>query len=205
MRLADEVSLRSRRRKLRLLLESMQPTERTTVLDVGVDEIGFGAAGGQRGCATHNFLEELYPWPQRITAVGLHDGRAFRSRYPDVAYRQADACALPFADRTFDVCFSNAVIEHVGGRDRQRQFVEEALRVAARVFITTPNRRFPIELHTGLPFVHWLPEARAARVYRALGREWAAENHLLDARRLRALFPVPVRIVNLGLTIVAIT
>jgi SAM-dependent methyltransferase len=205
MRLADEVSLRSRRRKLRLLLDSMQPTETTSVLDVGVDEVGFGAAGGQRGCSTHNFLEELYPWPQRITAVGLHDGHAFRARYPAVAYRQADACALPFADGTFDVYFSNAVIEHVGGRDRQRRFVEEALRVAARVFITTPNRWFPVELHTGLPLVHWLPEPVAARVYRTVGRAWAAENHLLDARRLRALFPVPVRVVNLGLTIVAIT
>ena len=42
MRLADAVSLRSRKRKLRLFLDELQPTADTTVLDVGVDELGFG-------------------------------------------------------------------------------------------------------------------------------------------------------------------
>ena len=37
MRLVDAVSLRSRRRKLRLFLEELRPTAETTVLDVGVD------------------------------------------------------------------------------------------------------------------------------------------------------------------------
>jgi SAM-dependent methyltransferase len=61
---------------------------------------------------------------------------------------QGDACALPFADGEFDIVFSNAVIEHVGDRERQRQLVSEALRVGRRIFITTPNCRFPIEVHT---------------------------------------------------------
>jgi SAM-dependent methyltransferase len=205
MTLADAVSLRSRRRKLRLFLTELRPTAETTVLDVGVDEVGFGVEGGQSGCSTHNFFEEMYPWPERITAVGVHGGERFAERYPGVRYVRADACALPFADGEFDVYFSNAVIEHVGGRDRQRRFVEEAVRVAGRVFVTTPNRWFPIELHTRLPLVHWLPEHAAARAYRLARRPWAADNHLLGPRELRELFPVPVRVVNLGLTLVAIT
>ena len=205
MTLVDAVSLRSRRRKLRLFLDELRPTPATTVLDVGVDEVGFGDRGGEQGCGTHNFFEELYPWPERITAVGLHDGAAFRRRYPAVRYVQADACELPFPDGSFDLYFANAVIEHIGGRERQRRFVEEAVRVAGRVFVTTPNRWFPLELHTRLPLVHWLPQGAAARLYRLAGKEWAASNRLLGARELRALFPVPVRVVNLGLTLVAIT
>jgi SAM-dependent methyltransferase len=201
MRLVDAISLRSRERKLELFLDELQPTPETTVLDVGADELGFGEGDG---CGTLNFFEERYPWPERITALGLHDGSAFRERYRHIPYVQGDACALPFADASFDVVFSNAVIEHVGARARQRKLVSEAIRVGRRVFITTPNRRFPIEVHTRLPLVHWLPEELAHRAYRAAGKGFAADIHLLTRRSFEALFPGRVRIVSLGLTLVAI-
>jgi SAM-dependent methyltransferase len=117
---------------------------------------------------------------------------------------QGDALALPFRDGEFDIVFSNAVIEHVGDRDRQRQFVHEALRVGRRSFITTPNRRFPVEVHTRLPVVHWLPDRLAHASYDALHKDWAKEINLLSSGSLRSLFPGRVRIVNLGLTLVAI-
>jgi hypothetical protein len=82
--------------------------------------------------------------------------------------------------------------------------VSEALRVGRRVFITTPNRRFPVEVHTRLPLVHWLPDALAHRAYRAAGKEFATEVRLLTRRSLVALFPGRVRIVSLGMTLVAI-
>ena len=201
MRLADDVSLRSRRRKLRLLLDELQPASETTILDVGADDLGFGEGDG---CGTLNFLEELYPWPERITALGLHDGARFRARYPAIPYLQGDACALPFEDGAFDIVFSNAVIEHVGGRERQRRMVIEALRVGRRVFLTTPNRLFPVEVHTRLPLVHWLPDRLSHPVYRALGKGFATGNRLLSRRDLASLFPGRVRVVNLGLTLVAI-
>ncbi|TML22455.1 MAG: class I SAM-dependent methyltransferase [Actinobacteria bacterium] len=201
VRFVDAVSLRSRKRKLRLLLDELQPTPETTVLDVGADELGFG---DESGCGTLNFFEELYPWPERITALGLHDGTGFRRRYPGIRYVQGDACALPFEDGAFDVVFSNAVIEHVGGRERQRRFVAEALRVGRRVVVTTPNRFFPVEVHTRLPLVHWLPDRIAHRAYRALGKDFATDVNLLSRRALASLFPGRVRVVSLGLTLVAI-
>ena len=201
MRVADAISLRSRRRKLRLFFDELQPTAETSVLDVGADELAFGEGDG---CRTLNFFEEHYPWPERVTALGLQDGNAFRARYPVVRYVQGDALALPFADGEFDIVFSNAVIEHVGGSERQGRFVAEALRVGRAVFVTTPNRRFPVEVHTRLPLVHWLPDSLAHRAYRAAGKGPATDLHLLTRRSLKALFPGRVRIVNLGLTLVAI-
>jgi SAM-dependent methyltransferase len=201
MRLVDAISLRSRKRKLRLFLDELQPTPETTVLDIGADDLGFGES---ETCGTLNFFEELYPWPEQITALGLTEGASFKRRYPSIPYVQGDAFALPFDDGAFDVAFSNAVIEHVGGPERQRTFVLEALRVARRVFITTPNRLFPIEVHTRLPFVHWLPEDAAARVFAALHAEAAKDVHLLSPGAFRSLFPGRVRIENLGLTLVAI-
>ncbi len=97
------------------------------------------------------------------------------------------------------------MIEHVGPRERQALFVSEAIRVARRVFVTTPNRWFPIEVHTRLPVVHWLPDAVAHRAYDLAGKGYGKDNLLLGPADLRALFPTPVRIVNLGMTLVAMT
>ncbi len=201
MKLADQISLRSRRRKFGLFMETMAPTAETTVLDIGADDVGFGEPAG---CATLNFFEELYPWPGQITALGLNEGARFRSRYPEAGYVQGDALDLPFEDGAFEIAFSNAVIEHVGDREQQRRFVAEALRVARRAFVTTPNRWFPVEVHTRLPLVHWLPDGVAHRAYDLARKPWAKENHLLGPGALRDLFPPGTRVVNLGMTLVAV-
>ncbi len=54
--------------------------------------------------------------------------------------------------------WSNAVLEHVGTRDDQLLFLREVRRVGRRVFLTTPNRHFPVEVHTRTPLLHWLPK-----------------------------------------------
>ena len=201
MGLAGRISLRSRRRKFALFMETMAPTAETKVLDIGADDSAFGEGGG---CSTLNFFEELYPWPEQVTALGLNEGERFRASFPRVRYVQGDALALPFADGSFDVVFSNAVIEHVGDRERQRRFVAEALRVGRRAFVTTPNRWFPVEVHTRLPLVHWLPERLAHRAYELARKPWAKEVNLLGPGSLQDLFPPGTRVVNLALTLVAI-
>jgi SAM-dependent methyltransferase len=206
MRLADAISLRSRRRKFALFMETMRPAPETTVLDIGVDDFGFGEIGVTEhgSCATLNFFEQAYPWPERITALGQHEGKTFCERYPSIRYVQGNASELPFEDSSFDIVYSNAVIEHVGDAQAQRHFVAEALRVAPRAFITTPNRWFPVEVHTRLPLVHWLPRPFAHRAYELARKPWAKENRLLGPGDLEELFPDDVRIVNLGMTLAAI-
>ena len=51
MGLADQISLRSRRRKFGLFMETMAPTAETTVLDVGVDDFAFGELSATRAAA----------------------------------------------------------------------------------------------------------------------------------------------------------
>lgn len=194
--------MRSRKRKFRLFMERFHPDERTRVVDVGVTDASYGEGDGAH--PAENFFEALYPWPERITAVGLADFPRFRAAFPTVRFVQADGRTLPFADGEFDLGLSNAVVEHVGAREDQRAFVHELCRVARRIFVTTPNRWFPVEVHTLVPFVHWLPKTRADRVFQALGKRDAAAVNLLGAREFRALFPYRVEIVNTGVSLVAI-
>ena len=72
------ISLRSRERKLRLFLDLLQPGPETSVVDVGVTDAPFG------GGSTDNFFEALYPWPERITAVGHTELDRFQAAFPAV-------------------------------------------------------------------------------------------------------------------------
>jgi len=191
-RIASRVSLRSRTRKLDLFLETFRPGPDSTVVDVGVTDAPFAET-------PENFFEAMYPWPRRITAVGVTELDRFSAAFPEVRVVQADGRRLPFGDGEFDFAFSNAVVEHVGDREAQRVFVHEVCRVAKRVFVTTPNRWFPIEVHTLVPLVHWLPRQTSKRLVPGL-----RDIELLSPGELRSLFPYPVRLVNTGLTLIAI-
>jgi len=199
--LASSISLRARRRMFQLFMTNLAPTAETRVLDVGVTSDSVYPES--------NYFERWYPHPDRITAVGTEDGSHLVAGYPGLKYHQVTAGApLPFADGAFDVVFSNAVIEHVGSRASQQAFVRELLRVGRAFFVTTPNRWFPVEHHTGIPLLHYLP----ASLYRATLRRtrfsyWADEGHLnmLTPRTFHSLFPPPsdariLRITTLGAT-----
>ena len=196
-RVASRVSLRSRERKLRLFHELLRPGPETSVVDVGVTDSPFGEG------STDNFFEALYPWPERITAVGVTELDRFAAAFPRVRAVVADGRELPFDDDAFDIGFSNAVVEHVdGGRDAQRRFVHELCRVSGRVFLTTPNRFFPLEVHTLVPFAHWLPRGARDRVLRARGFDDVLEP--LGPNEFASLFPYSVRVVNRGMTLIAV-
>ena len=68
-----------------------------------------------------------------------------------------DGCALQFADKSYDVAFSNSVIEHVGSFERQEAFAKELSRVGKALWVQTPAFACPLEPHYLTLFVHWLP------------------------------------------------
>jgi len=199
--LAARASLWNRRRKLALFLSELRPGPETTIVDVGVGDTGFDTEPGV--ALSHNFFEAMYPWPDRITAVSDVPLPNFAQEFPEIAPVTASGTNLPFEDDSFDIAFSNAVVEHVGGQEEQRRFVHELCRVAPRVFVSTPNRRFPVEVHTLVPFLHWLPRGARDRAFAALRRDAWRGVELLNQRELLALFPAEAqpRVVESRMTI----
>ncbi len=179
--LGERLAIVARDRIYGDLMRMCRPGPGETVLDVGVSDVVNDAA---------NMLERKYPHPDRITTLGLGQGTAFSAAFPKVGYRQIEANRpLPFADKAFDLAVSNAVLEHVGSEANQVAFVRELARVARTVFISVPNRYFPVEHHTAIPLLHFWdrPFAAACRVLGKAG--WADERNLIlmSRRRLRRL------------------
>lgn len=131
-----------RRRRLARFRAALQPTEEMRILDVG----GFPDCWPEHECPAH------------ITTINLDQRTGFVAT-PRRRMLRGDGCALPFGNRSFDIVFSNSVIEHLGTWENQQQFAAEARRVGGRLWVQTPARWFFIEPHLITPFIHFLPTA----------------------------------------------
>ena len=162
-----------RRRMFQRFVEIFRTGSQQTIVDVGVTS--------NETYALDNFLEVLYPNKEQITAVGLEDGSHLERKYPGLRFVRVQSGPLPFGDNQFDVAHSSAVIEHVGSRKNQTDFLRQLWRVARfGIFVTTPNRWFPIEFHTTLPLVHWLPPAVFRALLRRVGHQFYAQEAKLN-------------------------
>ncbi len=181
MSLAYKISGYNRRRKYREFLELLKPSSDDAILDVGFNAEEYSAGD--------NFLEKNYPHPEKITALGINESGKFSELYPEVKAVIYDGKKFPFPDQAFDIVWSNAVLEHVGSRSDQIFFLKEIKRVGKSFFITTPNKNFPIEIHTRTPFLHFLPKRIFDAYLKATGKSWAAGSYmnLLSRRQLSGL------------------
>jgi Methyltransferase domain len=193
-RLADcdngaSLSNRMRSRRFELFERLTSPLPRPlTILDIG----GTNEFWAQRGWAGRDDVT--------ITTVNLDEEPQV---HPNIHPRVADATNLAeFDDQSFDIAFSNSVIEHLFTREAQEAMARETRRVARSYWIQTPNYWFPMEPHFLVPGWQWLPEtARVAAIRRRrLGwrgpvrdpeeaRKSVREIRLMRRSELARLFP----------------
>jgi len=173
---------RFRRDRMAIFQRTFALTPQTRILDVG-------------GTALNWSLVASHP---DVTLLNLPtDGEA------DVV---GDGRSLPFRDRSFDIVFSNSVIEHIATPEDQLRFADEIRRTGRAYWVQTPDRRFPIEPHLVTPFLHWLPKGARVAIARRFTfwslierpspdrwefyiRHCSEEVRLLGARELQAMFP----------------
>jgi len=179
--IAKKVSGYNRRRKWKIFCERFDFGADTKILDAGFTNREYKASD--------NYLEKHFPYSENITALGVDGSDIFAARYPEVETVLYDGQVFPFADGRFDIAWSNAVLEHVGGEEAQIKFLKEMKRVSKKTFLTTPNKFFPVEIHTRVPLLHLLPKRWFDAYLKMIGKSWAAGDYmnLLTLRRLEKI------------------
>jgi hypothetical protein len=175
-----------RQRRAHFFVENYGPEPSTKILDVG----GFF------------YVWNDVPIQSPITFVNIDyppDSQVNEGRFTSEI---GDGCALRFADQSFDIGYSNSVIEHITTFEAQEKFAREIRRVGKKIFVQTPNRWFPVEPHFIAPFTHFLPWKIARRLLPILSlrgiwrrgenknlRHLADELRYLSYREMKQLFP----------------
>jgi len=91
-----------------------------------------------------------------------------------------------------DLVLSNATIEHVGSFTNQIKMIDNMINLSKKFFIiTTPNRFHPIEFHTKIPFLHWLPKIFYRKILKSVNLNYFAKEenlNLLAEKDIRLAF-----------------
>lgn len=185
----DSLGNRFRNARFKMFNERLQAfgSRRVTLLDVGGHEPFWVA----RGYAGHPSVD--------ITLLNLE---IQPTHYDNMTSVKGDACDMrEFADRQFDIVFSNSVIEHLRTYDGQRAMAREVQRVGRYHFVQTPNRSFFFEPHYLLPWFQFMPRrlqhavltrtslSRHPRMRSDEATDMLNEIRLLTEAEFRSLFP----------------
>ena len=175
---------RFRKRRLKFFSSTFPPSACRTVLDVG------GTS------QIWDMLDESYD----VTLLNDDPRELEPSRHRCVV---GDGRSLQFPSNSFDLAFSNSVIEHVGTWEDMQRFAAELQRVGKSFYCQTPNKWFPVEPHLGTLLLHWWPRllnlffvTRYLTLWGLMNkpsREQVAKSlaniYLLTRRDLEQLFP----------------
>lgn len=170
MTIASKISQYNRERKWKLFIKNIKFNKYTKILDVGFNDLEHSTVD--------NYIEKKYPYQANITALGMVSKDRFSKKYPLVNAVIYDGKKFPFNDKDFNICWSNAVIEHVGSFADQLYFLKEMCRVSEYIFFTTPNKHFPIEVHTRALLLHIFSKKLFERYLDFIGKKWATGHYM---------------------------
>lgn len=137
----------------------------------------------------------------RITVLNIN--KPICSAKANMIFVKGDASDLSeFPDKSFDIVFSNSVIEHIPETQNRVRMAEEIKRVGVKYFVQTPNYYFPFEPHFLFPFFQFFPQFFKITLLKSFNMGWfkkcknnreasilLKENQLLRLKELKNYFP----------------
>ena len=122
-----------------------------------------------------NFFLNHYHLKENITCLSNQNLDKLKELYPNLKTILADGRDTKLLENSFDISISNATLEHVGSFEEQIIFVKEMYRISKKkIIVVTPNRFYPIDTHTMLPLIHWLPKKFHRKILKMLKYDFLA-------------------------------
>ena len=170
--LIEKISYKQRLKVYKKFCDLIHFTKKDKIIDIGVTS---------SENFTANILLKKYPYKNKYTCLSNQDCRNILKKNKNIKFVKGDACKTKFSDNSFNIVYSNAVIEHVGSFKIQQKFIKELYRISSRIcFIVTPNRHHPIEFHTCLPLLHLLPKNIHRKILKFLGYNFLCKEKNLN-------------------------
>jgi hypothetical protein len=137
---------------------------------------------------SENYFLHNYPYKKSITCFSNQKLDNLKKKYPFLIIKKGDGRNTNLPDNFYEIVHSNATIEHVGSFDNQIKFVRELYRISKKIiFMQTPNRYFPIDFHTLLPFLHWLPKTIHRKILDIIGLKFLSKESNLNLLSIKEL------------------
>ncbi len=96
----------------------------------------------------------------------------------NVKFMVVDAQEMPFDDEEFDIVCCTETIEHIASPKKMLSEIYRVLKKGGSVYLTTPNKLWPIEAHYELPFLSYLPKRMAEKYIKFTKREMKDEYNI---------------------------
>ena len=107
---------------------------------------------------TQKFWNEMNYIPEEGVEIVLLNLQEEKETSPGFSSIIGSATNLSvFKNNSFDIVFSNSVIEHLYNFENQVKMANEVMRVGKLFFVQCPNKYFLIEPHFNLPYFQFYP------------------------------------------------
>lgn len=201
-KLVKAYSKRAREKRASVFRNSFLIDENTKILDLG-SETGSNIYAVLQGTSFKH--QNIY-----IADIDSSCIEKGANTYGFVPVQISESEQLPFEDGFFDIVYCSSVIEHVtvpkeqvwslySGKDfkaksfnRQKVFANEIRRLGKQYFVQTPCKHFPVESHSWLPFIAWLPRRMLIPILKFTNTFWVKKTspdwYLLNRNEMSSLF-----------------
>jgi hypothetical protein len=169
----DNIVLKKRKEMFEIIKKSIDLNSINSVLDVGTTS--------DNSLQSSNFL--IKQLKSIKIKKSISDQKILNDDFFDMTFEGSITENLndSFENLKSDLIVCSATIEHLGNFSAVKKGIDNIVNLTNKYFIiTTPNRHHPIEFHTKIPFIHFLPKEFYRKLLEFFGNEFFSKEENLN-------------------------